>query len=66
MLIFNLGVSLSLYYFMISVVLGDGSPSKITLYTVNGERFDGLNFHGFRGFHEHRKSFSVNISITLK
>jgi len=29
--------------------------------TVNGERFTGLNFHGFRGFEEDRKSFFVNI-----
>ena len=30
-------------------------------YTVNRERFAGPNFHGFRGFEEDRKSFSVNI-----
>jgi len=29
--------------------------------TVNGERFAGLNFHGFRGFEDDRESFSVNI-----
>ena len=31
-MILNLGVSLYLYYFMVRVVLGDGSPSKIHLY----------------------------------
>ena len=31
-------------------------------YTVNGERFAGLNFCIFHGFQEYRKSFSVNIS----
>ena len=35
-------------------------------HTVNGERFAGLNFHGFRGFQEHHKGFSVNISASLK
>ena len=34
--------------------------------TVNGERFAGLNFHGFRGFQEYHESFSVNISASLK
>ena len=31
------------------------------VYTVNGERFTGLNFHVFHGFQEHRESFPVNI-----
>jgi len=31
------------------------------VYTVNRERFAGLNFRGFRGFEEDRESFSVNI-----
>jgi len=30
-------------------------------YTVNGERFAGLNFRGFHGFEEDRESFSLNI-----
>ena len=30
----------------------------VNAYTVNGERFAGLNF---RGFHEHCESFPVNI-----
>ena len=34
--------------------------------TINGEGFVGLNFHSFRGFQEHRESFSMNISATLK
>ena len=33
-MILNLGVSLYLYYFMVRVVLGDGSPSKITSYIL--------------------------------
>ena len=36
-----------------------------TQYTVNGERFAGLNFHVFHGFQEYRGSFSVNISASL-
>ena len=31
------------------------------IYTINRERFAGLNFYVFRGFQEHRKSFPVNI-----
>ena len=31
-------------------------------YTINGERFTGLNFCIFHSFH-YRKSFSVNISL---
>ena len=34
--------------------------------TVNKERFAELNFHGFRSFQEQHKSFSMNISATLK
>ena len=30
------------------------------VYTVNGERFTGLNF---RGFQEHRESFPVNLYL---
>ena len=33
-MILNLGVSLYSYYFMVRVVLGDGSPSKITSYIL--------------------------------
>ena len=40
--------------------------SKVKQYTVNGERFAGLNFHGFRGCQEYHESFSINISATLK
>ena len=32
-------------------------------YTVNGERFAGLNFHVFRGFQDHRESFPVTIYL---
>ena len=37
-MILNLGVSLKWYNFMIRVVLGDGSPSKITLYILIKEK----------------------------
>jgi len=30
-------------------------------YTVNRERFAGLNFRSFRGFLEDHESFSMNI-----
>ena len=30
-------------------------------YTVNKERFAGLNFSVFRSFHKYHESFSVNI-----
>ena len=30
-------------------------------YTVNGERFAGLNFRVFHDFQEYRQSFSVNL-----
>ena len=35
--------------------------NDVMLYTVNGERFAGLNFHGFHGFGEYCESFSMNI-----
>ena len=38
--------------------------NALQLHTVNGERFAGPNFHGFRGIEEDRKSFSVNIFYT--
>ena len=41
-----------------------GSPNKqveSTNYTVNGERFAGLNLRGFHGFWEYRKSFPMNF-----
>ena len=34
---------------------------KSVAFTVNGERFAGLNFCGFHGFEEDRESFSVDI-----
>ena len=42
------------------------SPLGYKQVTVNGERFAGLNFRGFRGFQEHHESFSVNKSAALK
>ena len=33
------------------------------VYTVNRERFAGLNFCVFRGFQEHCESFPVNIYL---
>ena len=35
-------------------------------YTVNEERFTGLNFRGFCSFQEYRGSFSVNILFIYK
>jgi len=34
--------------------------------TVNGERFAGLNFRGFRDFEEDRESFFMNILHELQ
>ena len=40
------------------------NPSNLTaVATVNGQRFAGLNF---RGFQEHRESFSVNIHFVIQ
>ena len=38
---------------------------KLSQYTVDGERFAGLNFHVFYGFPGYRKSVSVNIRKCL-
>ena len=34
-------------------------------YTVNGERFTGLNFHIFHDFQEYHESVSVNIYLSF-
>ena len=39
------------------------TEAREVLNTVNGERFAGLNFRVFLGFHEYCESFSVNIYI---
>ena len=35
-------------------------------YTVNVERFAGLNFQAFHGFQEYRESFSMNMGASLQ
>ena len=38
----------------------------VYIATVKGEKFAGLNFHGFRGFQEYHESFPVNVNASLK
>ena len=35
------------------------------VYTINGERFAGLNFPVFRCFQEYHESFSMNIYLAI-
>ena len=42
-----------------------GKASVMEQYTVNMERFTGLNFCILHGFQEYRESFPINISTSL-
>ena len=46
--------------------LRQGCTIALTLFTVNWERFTGLNFRVFYGFQEHRESFAVNIHFIIQ